>query len=50
MGVWERINIGAWLLWVAVLAVALLRRTRTQAVMPEARRLPGSQGEPHHVR
>jgi hypothetical protein len=26
MGVWERINIGAWLLWVAVLAIVLLRR------------------------
>ena len=26
IGVWERINIGAWLLWVAVLAVMLLRR------------------------
>jgi hypothetical protein len=26
IGVWERINIGVWLLWVVVLAVALLRR------------------------
>jgi hypothetical protein len=26
MGIWERVNIGAWLLWVAVLAIALLRR------------------------
>ncbi len=25
MGVWERVNIGAWLLWVAALSVALLR-------------------------
>jgi hypothetical protein len=25
IGVWERVNIGVWLLWVAVLAVALLR-------------------------
>jgi hypothetical membrane protein len=25
-GVWERVNVGAWLLWVAVLAVVLLRR------------------------
>ena len=25
MGVWERINIGAWLLWVVVLAILLLR-------------------------
>ncbi|HJU65183.1 MAG TPA: DUF998 domain-containing protein, partial [Gemmatimonadaceae bacterium] len=29
MGVWERINIGAFLLWVAVLAVELLRRPRS---------------------
>jgi hypothetical protein len=28
IGVWERINIGAWLLWVVVLAVALMRRVR----------------------
>ena len=27
MGVWERINIAVWLLWVGVLAVTLLRRT-----------------------
>lgn len=26
IGVWERINIGAWLLWVVMLAVTLLRR------------------------
>jgi hypothetical protein len=26
MGVWERINIAAWLLWVAVLALVLLGR------------------------
>jgi len=25
MGVWERINIGVFLLWVSVLAIALLR-------------------------
>ncbi len=28
MGVWERVNIGVWLLWVAVLAVVLLRQRR----------------------
>jgi hypothetical protein len=28
IGVWERINLGVWLLWVAVLALALLRRWR----------------------
>jgi hypothetical protein len=27
VGVWERINIGVWLLWIGVLAVLLLRRT-----------------------
>jgi hypothetical protein len=27
IGLWERINIGAWLLWVAVLAASLLRGT-----------------------
>lgn len=27
MGVWERVNIAAWLLWVAVLSLMLLRRT-----------------------
>lgn len=26
VGVWERVNIGAWLLWVAVLAITVLRR------------------------
>jgi hypothetical protein len=26
IGVWERVNIGAWLLWIALLALALLRR------------------------
>jgi CubicO group peptidase (beta-lactamase class C family) len=32
IGVWERINIGVWLLWVVVLAVALLRRSRIRDV------------------
>jgi hypothetical protein len=31
VGVWERINIGAFLLWVVVLAVALLRTQTTRA-------------------
>jgi hypothetical protein len=30
-GVWERINIGAYLLWVVVLAVGLLRGQRSSA-------------------
>jgi hypothetical protein len=28
-GVWERVNVVAWLVWVAVLAVAVLRDART---------------------
>jgi hypothetical protein len=28
MGVWERINIGAWLVWVAVLSLMLTRRAK----------------------
>jgi hypothetical protein len=31
IGVWERINIGAFLLWVVVLAIALLRRRGSEA-------------------
>ena len=31
VGVWERINIGVFLLWVVVLATALLRRRDTKA-------------------
>lgn len=38
LGVWERINIGAWLLWVVVLAVVLLRRR------PDPRRPPPQRG------
>jgi hypothetical protein len=34
IGVWERINIGAWLLWVAVLAVVLLRRAGVTGNVP----------------
>jgi len=33
VGVWERINIGASLVWVVVLTVMLLRRSRTEATM-----------------
>lgn len=36
-GVWERLNIGAWLLWVMVLAIALLR-----APLPPYRQAPAS--------
>jgi hypothetical protein len=35
IGVWERVNLGAWLLWVAVLAAVLLRRT-SQRPAPQA--------------
>ncbi len=31
IGVWERVNIGVWLLWVVVLAVTLLRRAPQRA-------------------
>lgn len=34
MGVWERVNIAAWLLWVAVLSVMLLRRTARETRVP----------------
>lgn len=37
MGVWERVNIGAWLLWVAVLAVMLLRLPMPRGVAMPAR-------------
>jgi hypothetical protein len=37
IGVWERINIGAWLLWVVVLAVTLLRRRLRRGPVPGAR-------------
>jgi hypothetical protein len=30
LGVWERVNIGVWLLWVAVLAAVLLRTSAAQ--------------------
>jgi hypothetical protein len=38
MGVWERVNIAVWLLWVAVLSVLLLRREAYKAtVLPASR-------------
>jgi hypothetical protein len=36
VGVWERVNIGAWLLWIGVLAVLLLSRTG-RPLIPAAR-------------
>jgi hypothetical protein len=36
IGIWERINIGVWLLWVVVLAVALLRRSRHRDATPKS--------------
>jgi hypothetical protein len=38
IGVWERLNIGAWLLWVAVLAVVLLRRAPRRTAASKYRR------------
>lgn len=35
MGVWERINIGAWLLWVAVLSATLVRQVSTSVRTPQ---------------
>jgi hypothetical protein len=32
IGVWERINIGVWLLWVVILAIMLLRRPLAQQI------------------
>jgi hypothetical protein len=45
IGVWERVNIGVWLLWVVVLAIALMRRTlaverSSQGARPWARLPP----------
>lgn len=34
IGLWERINMGAGFLWIAVLAVALLRRTTSRETVP----------------
>lgn len=34
MGVWERVNMGVYLLWVAVLALTLLRRSTTEEQLP----------------
>jgi hypothetical protein len=38
IGVWERVNIGVWLLWIVVLAVALWRQSRRQGERTEARK------------
>lgn len=38
IGVWERVNIGAWLMWVAVLAATLLLRKRIDDVGTSRRR------------
>jgi CubicO group peptidase (beta-lactamase class C family) len=38
IGVWERINIGVWLLWVVVLALALMRRARPRGAAISAAR------------
>jgi uncharacterized protein DUF998 len=42
IGVWERINAGAYLLWLVVFAIALIRRFAT----PEPRRSPPAPEEP----
>jgi hypothetical protein len=46
IGVWERLNIGAWLLWVAVLSLVLIERARraasTPTFIPRADRLNAS--------
>jgi hypothetical protein len=45
MGVWERINIGVWLLWVGVLAIALLRTRRKRPARAAAGDAVASQRE-----
>jgi Protein of unknown function (DUF998) len=40
VGVWERVNIGVWLLWVLVLATALLRRPGAHGSPPSGVPLP----------
>src|SRR5215204_6464881 len=42
MGVWERINIYAYMLWVVVLAIALLRAQRLDNTRRQPRSLPGT--------
>jgi hypothetical protein len=32
IGIWERINIGAYMLWMIVLAVHLLKRTKSTGI------------------
>jgi hypothetical protein len=41
IGVWERINIGVWLLWVVVLALVLLRRSRYNGLNSQSSSLVG---------
>lgn len=41
IGVWERINIGVWLLWIVVFAIALLRRNLAAAKGGPGMRLQG---------
>jgi hypothetical protein len=36
IGVWERINIGIFLVWIAVLAIVLLRRNQNDEPLPES--------------
>ncbi len=42
IGVWERINIGAYMLWLGVLAFTLLRRRETAAPVPARPHLTGA--------
>jgi hypothetical protein len=42
IGLMERINIGVFLLWVAALAVSLLRTERSTAAKPSPRRVPAA--------
>jgi len=49
MGVWERVNIGAWLLWVVVLAVMLLRSPMPQGGRHTGARRHRAGGRPGHA-
>ncbi len=44
VGVWERINIGIWMLWLMVPAIVLLRRSAATALSPLSALRRGSQG------
>jgi hypothetical protein len=46
MGAWERVNIAAWLLWVAVLSVVLLWRAGRESPAPPRRDDVGSRAAP----